>query len=228
MTTAVIIAAAGRGERLGAGTPKALVRIAGVTLLEHAVAVMETAGVDHVVVTAPPDQVGEFAALVPAATVVPGGATRQESVRLALPALPDVVDVVLVHDAARALVPVAMVQRVLAAVVAGAEAVVPVLPLADTVKEVGAGEVVVRTVDRSSLRAVQTPQGFRRQVLERAHASGRHDATDDAALAEAIGVTVTTVEGSAEALKVTTSFDLAVAEAVLALRGNVGGSHVRP
>ena len=228
MTTAAIVAAAGQGERLGVGTPKALVRLAGTPLLEHAVAAMNTAGVDHVVVTAPAALVGEFAEIVPGTHVVTGGATRQESVRLALTALPDEVDVVLVHDAARALVPVDVVQRVLAAVRAGADAVVPVLPLADTVKEVDAGGVVVRTVDRSSLRAVQTPQGFRRQVLERAHASGLTGATDDAALAEAIGVTVTTVEGSPEAMKVTTVFDLTVAESIAALRRSTseGRSHV--
>jgi 2-C-methyl-D-erythritol 4-phosphate cytidylyltransferase len=227
MTAAAIVAAAGRGERLGAGTPKALVRIAGATLLEHAVAAVRAAGVDHVIVTAPAGQVGEFAALVPVAHVVAGGATRQDSVRLAVAVLPDDVDVVIVHDAARALVPVEMVQRVLAAVRAGADAVVPVLPLADTVKEVGAGGVVVRTVERSSLRAVQTPQGFRRHALERAHASGLGDATDDAALAEAAGITVMTVEGSAEALKVTTSFDLAVAESVVEQRRrSQGRSHV--
>lgn len=228
MTTAAIVAAAGRGERLGAGTPKALVRIAGTTLLELAVAAMHGAGVDHVVVTAPPELVGEFAQLVPAAHVVAGGATRQESVRLALTALPDDVDVVLVHDAARALVPVDMVERVLAAVQAGADAVVPVLPLADTVKEVGANGVVVRTVDRSSLRAVQTPQGFRRDVLERAHACGLTDATDDAALAEESGVTVTTVVGAPEAMKVTTAFDLTVAESIAAVRHSrsEGRSHV--
>lgn len=218
MTTAAIVAAAGRGERLGAGSPKALVRLAGTTLLEHAVAAMHIAGVDHVVVTAPPALVADFAQIAPGARVVAGGATRQESVRLALTALPDDVDVVLVHDAARALVPVDMVQRVMTAVRAGADAVIPVLPLADTVKEVGAGGIVVRTVDRSSLRAVQTPQGFRRQVLERAHASGLTDATDDAALAEAVGVTVTTVEGSPEAMKVTTAFDLTVAESIAAMR----------
>ena len=218
MTTGAIVAAAGQGERLGAGAPKALVRIGGRTLLEHAVAAMQAADVDVVVVTAPADRTSEFAALVPAAVVVAGGATRQDSVRLGLAALPADVDVVLVHDAARALVPVDLVRRVLAAVREGADAVVPVVPLSDTVKEVRAPGVVVRTVDRSTLRAVQTPQGFRRSVLVAAHASVATDATDDAALVEVSGVTVTTVEGSAEALKVTTPFDLAVAESLLQQR----------
>jgi 2-C-methyl-D-erythritol 4-phosphate cytidylyltransferase len=218
MTTAAIVAAAGRGERLGAGKAKALVVVGGHTLLEHAVAALREAGVDVVVVTAPPEAVAEFAVLAPSARVVAGGETRQESVRLALAALPPEADVVLVHDAARALVPVGVVTRVLAAIADGADAVVPVVPLADTVKEVGDAMVVVRTVDRSSLRAVQTPQGFRRDVLERAHASGVTAATDDAALVEALGGVVTTVAGSAEALKVTTPFDLTVAEAILAKR----------
>jgi 2-C-methyl-D-erythritol 4-phosphate cytidylyltransferase len=112
-------------------------------------------------------------------------------------------------------VPPDVVRRVLAALDAGADAVVPVLPLADTVKEVDDERAVVRTIERSSLRAVQTPQGFRRDVLERAHASGLSAATDDAALVEAIGGGVMTVDGSPEALKVTTPFDLIVAEAIL-------------
>lgn len=219
MTTGAIVVAAGRGERLGADVPKALVRVGGRTLLEHAVeAVQAAAGVDTVVVAAPPESVDEFASLVPTARVVAGGAMRQDSVRLALASLPADVDVVLVHDAARAFVPVAVVQRVLAAVNAGADAVVPVVPLADTVKEVDAAMSVVRTVDRASLRAVQTPQGFRRDVLERAHAAARGPATDDAALVEALGGVVTTVDGSPEALKVTTPFDLVVADAVLSHR----------
>lgn len=218
MTTAAIVAAAGSGERLGAGVPKALVRLGDQTLLQLSVAAMVDAGVDVVVVTAPPASLAEFAALVPAAQVVAGGALRQDSVRAALAALPAAVDVVLVHDAARALVPADVVQRVLDAVRGGADAVVPVIALADTVKEVGQHGEVLRTVDRSSLRAVQTPQGFRRSVLEQAHAGGVQAATDDAALVEALDVTVTTVEGSPEALKVTTPMDLAVAEGILARR----------
>jgi 2-C-methyl-D-erythritol 4-phosphate cytidylyltransferase len=218
MTTAAIVAAAGSGERLGAGVPKALVRLGDQTLLQLAVTAMCDAGIDIVVVTAPPSSVAEFAALVPTVQVVAGGAMRQDSVRAGLAALPADVDVVLVHDAARALVPTDVVHRVLAAIRDGADAVVPVVALADTVKEVGDHGEVLRTVDRSSLRAVQTPQGFRRSVLEQAHGSAMTAATDDAALVEALGVTVTTVEGSAEALKVTTPMDLAVAEGILARR----------
>jgi len=218
MTTAAIVAAAGSGERLGAGVPKALVRLGDQTLLQLSVAVMRDAGVDVVVVTAPASSVAEFTALVPGAVVVAGGETRQDSVRAGLSSLRDEVDVVLVHDAARALVPIEVVHRVLTALGDGAEAVVPVVALADTVKEVTLTGDVVRTIDRTSLRAVQTPQGFRRSVLERAHAGGMAAATDDAALVEALGVTVTTVEGSAEAMKVTTPMDLEVAAGILARR----------
>jgi len=218
MTTAAIVAAAGSGERLGAGVPKALVRLGDQTLLQLSVAALRDAGIDVIIVTAPAQSVAEFALLVPSAQVVAGGQMRQDSVRAGLLALPADVDVVLVHDAARALVPVDVVQRVLAAIHDGADAVIPVVPLADTVKEVDGEGAVVRTVDRASMRAVQTPQGFRRSVLERAHAAGMTAATDDAALVEALGVTVRTVDGSPEALKVTTPTDLAVAEGILARR----------
>ncbi|MDP9444064.1 MAG: 2-C-methyl-D-erythritol 4-phosphate cytidylyltransferase, partial [Actinomycetota bacterium] len=114
-------------------------------------------------------------------------------------------------------VPPELVRRVAAAVRQGAAAVVPVLPLADTVKEV-ADHVVVATVDRVRLRAAQTPQGFARRVLARAHATVRQDATDDAALVEALGVQVVAVHGAPEAFKITHTFDLAVAAALLAQR----------
>jgi 2-C-methyl-D-erythritol 4-phosphate cytidylyltransferase len=223
--TAAIVPAAGRGERLGPGAPKALRDVAGAPLLVHAVrGLWDSGAVDAVVVAAPPDSVqqvdGVLRGAVPGLvlTVVPGGTHRQDSVRLALQALTPDVDAVLVHDAARAFVPAAVVRRVVAAVHGGADAVVPVLPVADTVKQVR-DDLVSATVDRSDLRAVQTPQGFRREVLERAHAAGRSGATDDAALVESLGLPVTVVEGSDEAFKVTRPFDLVVAEALLARRG---------
>jgi 2-C-methyl-D-erythritol 4-phosphate cytidylyltransferase len=194
-------------------------------MLVHAVrALAQARSVDIVVIAAPPDEVGVVAALfadhdLPAeVSVVPGGATRQESVRLAVAALPASVEVVLVHDAARPLVPVELVDAVVAAIAAGADAVVPVMPLADTVKQV-VDAVVVATPQRSSLRAVQTPQGFRRVVLADAHAmAASGDATDDAGLVEALGLRVRTVPGSAEAFKVTRPLDLMLAEALLAHR----------
>ncbi|WP_129841804.1 2-C-methyl-D-erythritol 4-phosphate cytidylyltransferase [Streptomyces sp. RFCAC02] len=236
--TAAVIPAAGRGVRLGPGIPKAMRPLGGVPMLVHAVhAMASSAAVSLVVVVAPPgDEEGlaKVRALLaehpPASgaelAVVPGGATRQESVRLGLAALPDDVAVVLVHDAARPLVPAATVDAVVAAVAAGAPAVVPALPVTDTVKRVaapaavpGAPEPVVATPDRALLRAVQTPQGFDRATLAAAHA--RHaedDATDCAGLVERLGLPVVLVPGHEEAFKVTRPLDLVLAEAVLARR----------
>lgn len=225
MTVAVLVPAAGAGVRLGPGAPKALRELAGEPLLVHAVRGLRAApSVGAVVVAAPPDDVEAVTALLAAydVVVVAGGAERQDSVARALAALGPDVDLVLVHDAARCLTPVAVVEAVVAALRAGAQAVVPVVPVADTVKEV-AGETVVRTVDRTALRAVQTPQGFRRDVLELAHRSAPGaSATDDAGLVERLGRSVVTVPGSQEAFKVTRPLDLALAEAVLAQRATRG------
>ena len=235
MTTAAIVPAAGRGERLGPGTPKAFRDLAGLPILVHAVhALVSARSVDLVVVAAPPDDGGvdEVRLLlsdhVPMANVVivPGGSSRQQSVALALEHLPITVDVVLVHDAARPLVPVELVDAVASAVRAGAGAVIPVLPVSDTVKEIDPGGRVVRTIDRSVLRAVQTPQGFDRALLAEAYRSaaveGIDDLTDDAGLVERIGHTVVVVPGHEEAFKVTRPFDLVIAEAVLARRRSAG------
>jgi 2-C-methyl-D-erythritol 4-phosphate cytidylyltransferase len=226
MTTAAVVPAAGRGERLGPGTPKALRHLGGVPLLVHAVRTLAAArGVDLVVVAAPPAGVAGVRTLLADhdvgadVEVVAGGETRQQSVRLALAALPDGVDVVLVHDAARPLVPVDLVDAVVTTVRRGADAVVPALPVADTIKVVDAGGTVVETLDRAALRAVQTPQGFRRAVLEHAHlVAGDLDATDDAGLVERSGATVVAVAGAEEAFKVTRPIDLVLAEALLARR----------
>jgi len=151
--------------------------------------------------------------------VVTGGATRQDSVARALLALPADVDVVLVHDAARPLVPSELVSAVVAEVRRGHEAVIPALPVTDTIKQVDAQDDVVGTPDRSVLRAVQTPQGFDRSVLQAAHAAADVDsATDDAALVERQGVSVRVILGHEEAFKVTRPIDLVLAEAVLAKR----------
>jgi 2-C-methyl-D-erythritol 4-phosphate cytidylyltransferase len=230
MRIAAVVPAAGRGERLGPGTPKALRELAGVPILVHAVrAVAASRAVELVVVAAPPDGVGLVASLLAdhdlaaEVLVVAGGGTRQDSVRLAVASLPPEFTGVLVHDAARPLVPVELVDAVAAAIRAGAEAVIPALPVADTVKEVAAG-IVVATPDRAGLVAVQTPQGFSREVLEKAHAAATgagvsgDGATDDAGLVERLGVPVRTVPGSEEAFKVTRPLDLLLAEALLARR----------
>lgn len=227
-TVAAVIPAAGRGVRLGPGAPKALRALGGVPILVHAVRAMVRArAVSQAVVVAPADDVAEVRALLGShglpddkdIRIIAGGATRQESVRLGLAALPDCVDVVLVHDAARPLVPADVVDAVAAAVRAGAPAVVPVLPLADTVKEVDpVTGAVVGTPERARLRAVQTPQGFDRATLAKAHATVTDAVTDDAGMVERLGVPVLTVAGDEEAFKVTRPLDLVLAEAVLARR----------
>lgn len=230
--TAAVIPAAGRGVRLGPGAPKALRTLNGTPILIHAVRAMAASrAVSLVVVVAPPDGATEVKNLLaehalPDRTdfvVVPGGETRQESVRLGLEALPQGIDVVLVHDAARPLVPVDTVDAVIEAVRDGAPAVVPALPLADTVKEVephadGTPEPVLATPDRARLRAVQTPQGFDHATLVRAHESVTGDVTDDASMVERLGLKVVVVPGHEEAFKVTRPLDLVLAEAVLARR----------
>lgn len=218
MTTAAVLVAAGRGERLGVGGPKALLPLGGRTLLEHALDGLTGAGVERIVVVHPPG-VGDTAAqLAPGTDRVVGGDTRTASVRAGLAALGDEVGVVAVHDAARPLTPVAVIRAVLAAVVDDVVAAAPALPVPDTLKRVAAGEVV-ETVDREGLMAVQTPQAFRREVLEVALARGG-EATDDLALVEALLVEggahgrIVTVPGSARGLKITWPDDLELAEAL--------------
>jgi 2-C-methyl-D-erythritol 4-phosphate cytidylyltransferase len=228
VTVAAIVPAAGRGERHGPGVPKALRLLGGVPMLVHAVRALAMARlVDVVVVAAPPGDEGEVRGLldtyhVPASEVrvTTGGATRQESVRRALDTLPPDVRVVLVHDAARPLAPSELADQVAQAVANGAPAVIPALPVADTIKRVADGRVV-ETLRRDGLYAVQTPQGFARDVLARAHEAALLDGfagTDDASLVERLGTAVAVVPGHPEAAKVTRPGDLAAAEALLAQR----------
>ena len=214
-----VVPAAGRGVRLGAGTAKALVRLRGVSLLRRCVEGLLGSGVvDLVVVVAPPELVAAARAdLPPEVLVVPGGVQRADSVRAGLDEAVRVApgaEHVLVHDAARALTPTALVVEVVAALRAGAVAVVPALPVADTIKSVDADGVVTGTPDRAGLRAVQTPQGFTVGVLRAAHA-GAPLATDDAGLVERAGSAVHTVPGHPLAFKITTATDLALAEVLL-------------
>ena len=242
-----VLTAAGSGSRLGAGVPKALVSVGDVSLLQRAAAGLIASGVvSHVVVTAPAEEVDRFRAELEGLSdgsvgasagrrgeieVVAGSPrSRQASVALglaaALAAVPQA-DVVIVHDAARALTPPEVTQRVVAAVRAGHEAVVPALPVTDTVKEVetrpaGEPEPVVGTPRRDRLRAVQTPQGFETSVLVAAHRTGAERAgdetlaaSDDAGLVEACGGSVVVVAGDERAMKVTTPMDLALAELLL-------------
>lgn len=217
-----IVPAAGSGERLGSGVPKAMAPLAGEPLLCHAVrALVAEPRVELIVVVAVPGlEEPMTAAAVGCASGVPvvcvaGGSTRAQSVARGLAAVPDDVDVVLVHDAARCLVPVGVVRAVVDAVLDGAPAAIPGAPVVDTIRAVGrhGGS---RTLDRSMLRAVQTPQGFDPDVLRRAHAGGSDQATDDAGMVEALGLEVVLVEGHPRAFKVTTAQDLLLAEAILA------------
>jgi 2-C-methyl-D-erythritol 4-phosphate cytidylyltransferase len=243
---AVVIAAGGAGVRLGGGPPKALRQLGREPLLCHAIRRLAAASsVGVLVVAAPPGHEAAVQSALPAlggaagnlasgyirhspmqdpapahqagVTVVRGGEYRQQSVAAALAAVPPGYEIVLVHDAARALTPPALVEQVAAAVRAGHDAVIPVLPVPDTMIQVDAAGAVSGTVDRATLRAVQTPQGFRRAVLEAAHAAVPPDlvATDDAGLVARLGVPVYTIPGSPLALKITTPHDLTIAEALL-------------
>lgn len=203
-------------------------------MLVHAVRALSRARlVDLVVVAAPPNGVHDVKALLAShhigaeVSVVAGGAERHDSVALALQALPAGVDTVLVHDAARPLAPSDLVDAIVKAVLDGHDAVVPGVPLADTVKRVGGSEgplaPVLDTLPRADLRSIQTPQGFRREVLARAHAVNAESTSttppgDDADLVERLGVSVVVVPGSNEAFEIATPIDLIFAEAVLAER----------
>jgi 2-C-methyl-D-erythritol 4-phosphate cytidylyltransferase len=216
MRAVALIVAAGRGERLGSGRPKAFVMCGGRPLLEWSLAALEAVAAIEAVVCALP-----AGAAAPAGTIgVPGGAERSHSVRAALAAAPAGADVVLVHDAARPLVTPRIVEACLAGL-EGVDAAIAAAPVSDTVKEADVDRVV-GTLDRSRLWAVQTPQVFRREVLERVLAQPDETigaATDDASLVEAAGGTVCLVTTSRWNFKVTTAEDLRVAELLLAAGG---------
>lgn len=213
---AAIVVAAGSGSRLGHELPKALVDVGGVPMVRRSVDVLRSAGVGRIVVVAHPGHLEHFrAALLGVAelTIVSGGSDRPESVRNGL----NEVDapVVLVHDAARPLVPLHVVDAVLQAVAEGAQAVIPVVPVIDSIRRMQDDGSVV--VDRAELRAVQTPQGFATDTLRAGH---RHiqehgiAVTDDASACELVGAPITFVAGDREAMKITEPLDLVLAEAM--------------
>lgn len=240
-----VLTAAGSGTRLGHELPKALVPIGDIPILAWAVDGLVAAGIQSIVITAHESHLEQFHAALAhphldgidiPIRIVPGGETRQASVAAGLAAIPALAaesghplegdTTVLVHDAARALTPADMIQRVVEAVTSGCKAVIPCLPVSDTLKIINhaqAGDrtlgTVDTTVDRFTLVAVQTPQGFTWDTITRAHEQAAHlatreenAATDDAGLVERMGLPVHIVEGAPQALKVTTPWDLKLAE----------------
>ncbi len=211
-----VIVAAGSGERLGAEHPKAFVAFGENPLIAASVLALDDhPGIDGIVLVVPAgweeratfmaDDIGAGKASI----AVAGGASRSDSVALGVAEVPADAAVILVHDAARPIVPAALIDRVLAGFADGADGVIPVLPIADTVKRVDAAGRVVETLDRSELRSVQTPQAFQAEIFRRAlAASDRNTGTDCASLVERVGGTVTTVEGDPRSLKITTRSDL--------------------
>ena len=222
MSVWAVLAAAGRGERLGSDRPKAFARLGGRPLLAESLERLEESGwIDAIVIAAPPDWeepsilVAEEIAATKVSSAVTGGDSRSESVRLALAEVPEDAAVVLVHDAARPLLPEEVIERVLAPLSEGWDGVVPTVPLADTVKRVE-GDRVVETLARDDLVAVQTPQAFLADALRRAVAGDVSAATDCASLVESQGGRVKVVEGDSRLLKVTDADDLALVESWLA------------
>ena len=218
-----MVLAAGSGSRYGP-QPKQYEVLGDERVIDRSLATARAAA-DHVVVVLAPADQAEGEALVEsgaADVAVEGGAERADSVRAALAVIDADAAVIVVHDAARPLASAELHQAVVAAVHAGADAVIPAVPVIDTVKRVRHDEhgdaVVVETLDRTHLVAVQTPQAFRAELLRAAHAGGA-DATDDAALVEAAGGTVVVVPGEAANLKITGPNDLAVATALLRALG---------
>lgn len=201
-----MVVAGGSGTRFGG--PKQLATLGGRRIIDRSIDAVRDL-VAGVIVVGPPEL--GTAKELKVETVVPGGNNRSQSVRNGLAKLPDTATHVLIHDAARPLVTTAIVERVIAALSNGAAAVVPVVPVTDTLRSTSGG-----TVDRSELVAVQTPQGFELSGLLTAH-DLNIDGTDDASVVEAIGVPVDHVPGSVANLKVTFIHDLAIAEALLAL-----------
>jgi 2-C-methyl-D-erythritol 4-phosphate cytidylyltransferase len=226
METRAIIVAAGRGERMGAGVAKAFLPLAGAPMLVHSARAFDAASsVSAIAVVVPAERIddtrGLLRGLSKPATVVAGGERRQDSVRRGLAALPAGFDgIVLVHDAARPLVDVALID-VVAAAALRAGAAIPVLPVADTIKRIEDG-IVRATVDRADLGAAQTPQGFSIALLREAYDAAERDGallTDEASAVERIGRPVRAIPGSARNRKITTPDDLAWAEDVLARGG---------
>ena len=221
MSVWAVLVAGGRGERLGLDRPKAFAPLRGRPLLAESLERLETSDwTDEIVVVAPEgwDEpaivLAEELGCGKVAAAVPGGASRGESVRIGVAEVPEEAAVLLVHDAARPVLPQAVIERVLAPLSEGWEGAVPGLPVPDTVKRVEGGRIV-ETLPREPLVAVQTPQAFVASALREALEGDVAAASDCASLVEARGGRVTVVEGDPRLLKVTTAADLALVESWL-------------
>jgi 2-C-methyl-D-erythritol 4-phosphate cytidylyltransferase len=220
--TWAVVVAAGRGDRLGLDRPKAFAKLRARPLLAESLERLEASDwIDAIVIVAPPEWeepsilVAEEIGAGKVTACVPGGATRAQSVRAGVAEVEPDALVVLVHDAARPVLPEEVVERVLAPLGDGWDGAVPALPVADTLKRAGEDGSVVETVDRTGLHAVQTPQAFLAPVLREALTGELDDASDCAALVELRGGRVLLVEGDWRLLKVTTQADLAFVETLL-------------
>jgi 2-C-methyl-D-erythritol 4-phosphate cytidylyltransferase len=221
-----VLAAAGAGERLGSDRPKAFVKLGGRVLLAESLERLETSDwIEAIVIVAPTGWeepsilLAEELSAGKVSSCVAGGATRVESVRAGLAEVPEEAAVILVHDAARPILPGEVIERVVTALGEGWDGAVPALRVVDTIKRTGDDGRVLETLDRAGLVAVQTPQAFVASALRRAFAGNPSDATDCAALVEASGGRVRVVEGDPCLVKVTTASDLAFAERLLAEAG---------
>ena len=218
-----VLVAAGRGERFGGDRPKAFAKLRGRVMLAESLERLERSDwIEAIVVVAPVEWeepsilLAEELSAGKVSSCVPGGATRADSVRAGVAEVPDDVPVILVHDAARPLLPEAVIERVITALGDGWDGAVPALPVADTIKRAGENGAVLETLDRSGLVAVQTPQAFASAALRNALGGDLAGVTDCAGLVEAAGGRVRIVEGDPRLLKVTTLADLALVETLLA------------
>jgi 2-C-methyl-D-erythritol 4-phosphate cytidylyltransferase len=223
MSVWAVLLAAGRGERLGGGRPKAFAKLAARPLIAESLERLERSDwIDSIVVVAPPGWeeptilLAEELGAAKARECITGGETRADSARVGVSEVPGEAAVILVHDAARPLLPPEVVERVLAPLGDGYDGAVPGLALADTVKRVQEDHLVVDTVERSGLYAVQTPQAFVAETFRRALAGAVPNASDCAGFVEAAGGRIRVVDGDPRLLKVTTAADLALVEALLA------------
>jgi 2-C-methyl-D-erythritol 4-phosphate cytidylyltransferase/2-C-methyl-D-erythritol 2,4-cyclodiphosphate synthase len=228
-SVAVVLLAAGKGERLGAKAPKAFVELAGKSLLEHSVfRALATENLKQLIIAVPEshlDQTLEFEKQLSNQgvdiRVVVGGATRQQSVSESLAVLAGGIDIVLVHDSARSLASTELFNRVAQAVFENQIGVIPALHVADTIKKYK-GDVIQETIERSDLVRAQTPQGFPASVLVAAHVGAAQEFTDDAALIQSIGGTVMMIPGEEQALKITTAEDFERAQTYLLAHARTG------